>query len=309
MSGFSTFIKPRRISPRGWILAIVIAVIVGLTWSFVVVRYNVEGGLQQQGERADPSAELLVTVEPLEVDAVRNTAVLHFALAPQGEGLVDGDQRLRQNVRVVVDSMGGTSEAKFVAGDRLGQFQATVDIDGEVANYPFDHHAGDVWLSADTYTKGSDGGLVSTGTVTVAMQGTGGVNGWDTVLTVGPTIFGLATAVLDFNRAFSTQVFALLILVLAVTLSAFALIIGILTVTRRRHVEGPLLGWTASLLFALPLLRNYMPNSPPVGAAIDIFVYLWAIIAAALASLLVIVGWITQRRDELLAAQGANHAP
>lgn len=308
MSDLTGIITPRRVTPRGWVLAIAIALVVGVAWLFVVNKYNAEGGLQQQGEPTSSSASLLVTVEPLAVDAVRNTAVLHFAVAPQGLTLVDSDQRLLQNVRIVVDSMGGTSESKFLAGDRLGQFQATVDIDGEVAKYPFDRHTGDAWISADTYTKASDGSLVSTGPVTVALQGTGGVNGWDTVMTISPTIMDTAIAGFDFKRAFSTQAFALLILVTAITLSVFALIIGILTMTRRRHVEGPLLGWTAALLFALPLLRNYMPNSPPVGAAIDVFAYLWAIIAAALASVLVIIGWITQRRDELLAVAEADHA-
>lgn len=308
MSDLTGIITPRRVSPRGWILIVVIALVAGLAWLLVVNRYNAEGGLQQQGEPASASASLLITIEPLAVDAVRDTAVLHFAVTSQGLTLVDSDQRLLQNVRIVVDSMGGTSEAKFLAGDRLGQFQATVDIDGEVATYPFDRHSGDAWISADTYTKGSDGSLVSTGPITVALQGTGGVNGWDTVMTIAPTIMDTAVADLDFKRAFSTQAFALLILVTAITLSVFALIIGILTMTRRRHVEGPLLGWTAALLFALPLLRNYMPNSPPVGAAIDVFVYLWAILAAALASVLVIIGWITQRRDELLAAAEADRA-
>lgn len=308
MSDFTGLITPRRVSPRGWLLIVGLALVVGLAWSFVVTQYNAEGGLQERGERADASASLLVTVEPLAVDAVRNTALLHFAVTSQGRTLVDSDARLLQNVRIVVDSMGGTTEAKFLAGDRLGQFQATVDIDGEVANYPFDRHTGDAWVSADTYAKAPDGSLASTGPVTVALQGTGGVNGWDTVMTIAPTIVDTAIAEFEFKRAFSTQAFALLILVTAITLSVFALIIGILTLTRRRHVEGPLLSWTAALLFALPLLRNYMPNSPPVGAAIDVYAYLWAIIAAALASVLVIVGWITQRRDELLAAEEADRA-
>lgn len=308
MSDLTGIITPRRISARGWALALLIAIVVGLAWGVVVNRYSAEGGLQQAGERTDPQATLLVTIEPLEVDAVRNTALLHFAVGSQGTALVDSDERLLKNVRIVVDSMGGTSEAKFLAGDRLGQFQATIGIDGEVANYPFDHHVGDAWVSADTYSKAPDGSLVSTGSVSVALQGAGGVNGWDTVMTIDPTISDTAIADFDFKRAFSTQAFAILILITAITLSVFALTIGILTITRRRHVEGPLLGWTAALLFALPLLRNYMPNSPPVGAAFDIYAYLWAIIAAALASVLVIIGWITQRRDELLAAEEADRA-
>jgi hypothetical protein len=67
------------------------------------------------------------------------------------------------------------------------------------------------------------------------------------------------------------------------------------------------LGWTASLLFALPLLRTYLPNSPPVGAAIDVYLYLWVIVAAVAASVIVVLAWVTQTRRVLrdeLAARG-----
>jgi len=50
-----------------------------------------------------------------------------------------------------------------------------------------------------------------------------------------------------------------------------------------------------SLLFALPLLRSYLPNSPPIGAAIDIYIYLWVIIMAMLAAVLIIIATIMQR--------------
>ena len=56
--------------------------------------------------------------------------------------------------------------------------------------------------------------------------------------------------------------------------------------TRRRAAEVGLLSWTAALLFALPLLRTYMPNSPPIGASIDVYVYLWVMVAAVAAAVL-----------------------
>jgi hypothetical protein len=104
---------------------------------------------------------------------------------------------------------------------------------------------------------------------------------------------------ITFSRAFSTQVFALLILCLVVVLSVLALIVGLLVQTNRRRAEATLMSWAAALLFALPLLRNYMPNAPPIGAAIDVYVYLWVIVMAVLALVLIVLAWIRQRGAEL----------
>jgi hypothetical protein len=90
-------------------------------------------------------------------------------------------------------------------------------------------------------------------------------------------------------------------------LAVIALWVALLVMTNRRRVEAALLGWTASLLFALPLLRTYLPNSPPVGAAIDVYLYLWVIVAAVAASVIVVLAWVTQTRKVLrdeLAVQG-----
>ena len=54
------------------------------------------------------------------------------------------------------------------------------------------------------------------------------------------------------------------------------------------------MSWTAALLFALPALRTFMPNSPPIGAAIDIYVYLWVMAGAIAAAVIMIVSWVRQ---------------
>ena len=102
--------------------------------------------------------------------------------------------------------------------------------------------------------------------------------------------------------------FALLILGMVAVLAVFALCVSLLVVTNRRRVEGALLGWTASLLFALPLLRTYMPNSPPVGAAIDAYLYLWVIVAAVAACVIVVVAWMRQARRVLVGEWAAREA-
>ena len=281
---------------RGWIAAGVIVLLFVFALVFVNRFYNVEGGMTVTGG-AGPTLEggLIVQLQPVSIDATRNVSRMHFAFQQRGSGLVDDSERLTSNLRVTVTTGLGLSEYKFPAGTVLGQAEAEIALDGEEANYPFDRHAGFVFVAADTYQKQSDSSIVSTGSIPVGLGASGGVNGWDSTLNLSPGMSTTGRADVTYDRAFSTQVFALLILMVATVLALLALIIGLLVNAGRRPAEAALLSWSAALLFALPALRSYLPNGPPIGASIDIYVYLWCMVAAGLASVLLIIGWSAQR--------------
>lgn len=297
--------KPRRVSRRGWVIVAAIAVVVAFLYGLVAVFYNVEGSARVTGDPSVTSDGIQVLVEPVSVDVGRNQATLHLSFVPEGASLTDDQGRLLSNTRVAITTATGSDEVRFPAGEVMGQKEVLLGIDGEQALYPFDEHAGTFVVLIDTYTRHSDGTFTSTGIVNTTMAAGGGdagwgVNGWDTTLDVANTPAS-TVGTFTFNRAFSTQVFALVLLALVVILAGIALTVGILVVTERRRAEIGLMAYAASLLFALPVLRNYMPNSPPIGAAIDVFVYLWVIVMAIVAVTLVVTGWIGQSRVILLA--------
>ena len=100
--------------------------------------------------------------------------------------------------------------------------------------------------------------------------------------------------------------FAVLLLSLSIAVALMSIIVGVLVSTNRRRMEATMLSWGAALLFALPLLRNYLPNAPPIGASIDIYVYLWVIAAAVAGLLMQVVAWARQQRADLLAKAAAR---
>lgn len=297
-------IRPRPISRRGWVVLAVAVALVLAALVTVITLYNAEGGSRiasQLGTSNVPG--IIVTVEPVSVDSTKNQTMVRMAMDATGSDLVDDRGRLKQNTRVQMVSFNGANEVKYVAGDTLGEFEVQVGLDGEEARYPFDRHVGSFAVTADSYVKNKDGSLESTGDIPVGLQGTGGVNGWDTTFDLGTDMNTVAQGVLQFQRAFSTQAFALVILVSTTVLTMLSLVISILVFTRRREIEAALISWTAALLFALPLLRTYMPNSPPVGASIDAYVFLWVVVAAIISTVLMVLGWNGQRRDALRARQ------
>ena len=98
---------------------------------------------------------------------------------------------------------------------------------------------------------------------------------------------------------------------MAISVVVLALIASLMTVTNRRKFEVALLTWNGAILFALPLLRTYLPGSPPIGAAMDIYLYLWTFVLAVSSLVLMVVAWSEQRKAEIIIEHeqlhGARH--
>lgn len=291
--------RPRPLSHRTWLRLGVVAVVVAVLYAVVVYAYDAQGSLQTSGDSgSDATPGVSVTVEPLEVNPVTNQATVRLTFKVTDTALTDGT-RLTQNLRVDLQSAAGDQEYRFPTGSVASPQTATIGLDGELAYYPFDTHTGDFSLSADTFEKGADGTPQSVAPVYVTVAANGGVSGWAASVDV-QELPGSSAVALAFDRAFSTQVFALLLLALAVMLATATLVVGFLVASQRRRAEIGLMSWTAALLFALPALRTFMPNSPPIGAAIDIYVYLWVMAGAIAAAIIMIVSWVRQSGRLLL---------
>lgn len=307
MSSTEPEFRPRPLSHRTWLRLGAIAAVVAVLYALVGYAYDAQGSLQSSTDSgADATPGLSVTVEPLEVSAVTNQSTLRLTFKVTDPALTDGT-RLTQNLRVDLQSAAGDQEFRFPAGTVVSPQSAVIALDGEIAYYPFDTHAGGITLSADTYQKAADGTPESVAPVYVSGGASGGVSGWSAVVGV-QELPGSANVDLTFNRAFSTQVFALMLLALAVILAVVTVIVAFLVASERRRAEIGLMSWTAALLFALPALRTFMPNSPPIGAAIDIYVYLWVMAAAIAASVIMVVSWVRQS-GRLLQAKAAPGTP
>ena len=294
-----TLTEPLPRTRRGWIGLVVAGILFAVSFFLVVRFYDAEGGSSVEGGLG-PSAEsgIIMSIEPDSINPTTNMAELHLSFGAEGSDYVGTDGRLLDNLRITVSTTDGLDEIKFPAGTALSEHVVEVRVDGEEATYPFDTHTGYALFSADTYERKGDGSVTSTASVPIGMQAGGGVNGWNTHFVL-PTGFGeFQAASVTFTRAFSTKVFALLVIVIAGILALLSLTTAALVYADRRPAEAALLGWTGALLFALPLLRTYLPNAPPFGASIDMYAYLWFIVAAGAAAIMVVLGWNHQRLHE-----------
>jgi len=288
--------QPRPISARGWVVLVGCLMGIAILAVVILVNYNAEGGIRVSGQDDGMGQDgVSVSLQASGLDPRTNTATVELIF--EGSGTTDFDEngRALSNVRITVNTPDGSQEIKVPAGNALGRAVTSFAVQGQEADYPFDSYDAWVFISADTYDKQPDGSLESVKQLMVGLDARGGIDGWNTTVDITQFPAEVAMASLHYDRAFSTRLFAILLLILMASLSFAALWVALLVITNRRVTEVALLGWTASLLFALPLLRNSMPNGPPVGANMDILVFFWVLATAVVSALLTVIAYVRQR--------------
>jgi Domain of unknown function (DUF4436) len=161
----------------------------------------------------------------------------------------------------------------------------TFDLDlgeGDVSAYPLDVYRSGLWVRC---IAGSDSLPIE---VTV----------WERVLgfhlrTVEQPADaqGGSHLVFEIRRSIALRIFVLAAYAAMAILACGALTVGALVFLGVRKPEATLMGALAGVVFALPALRNALPGAAPLGVNADIFVFLWAELAAVLAVTLLIATW------------------
>jgi hypothetical protein len=300
--------QPRPLSRRGWRSTIIALVVLVAAILAVSIAYENEGDLNTTGGLevpADPG--ISVTIQPLSLEAATNTMTARLVFNALGTDYVDIDSdTLLQNTRITVATTEGNQEFYYPQGSHLGAAQVILGADGSVSSYPFDSYSSDLYVRAEKVQRETGGAWTVVGPIPVGTYGAGGLSGWDVSLDMPTTMDDGAQVSMEVVRAFSTKLFAIVLLITMTALAAVALFIALLVSSGRRRMEVALLGWLGSLLFALPLLRNSLPNAPPIGASIDILLFLWVLLAAMAAMILSAVTWTRAKKAELNALRDDN---
>lgn len=290
---------PRKLSKRGWALLALTAAIIAAIYTLVVAFYSAEGGSTFDSSVNPPDGGITATFEPISINPDLAISAFRISLTSADEAIEDTSGRAADNIRLTVSGPDGSQEIRVPQGSALGSSELSLGISGELAEYPFDYYLGTYFVSADFYDRETGGINQSREPIPVTVETKGAINGWDNVISVENTAAPAALVSVEFERAFSTKLFAIVLISLAFLIALLALVISLLVFSNRRKIEVALLAWTGSLLFALPILRTYLPGAPPIGAAIDIYVFLWAVVMSFLSAFLVAASWINQKGAEL----------
>ena len=292
----SEVVHPRPLSRRtkSWLVVVVVLVLLGM--ALVSFGYRQEGGSVVTGGFDGPGSGIVAQIQPVGMDPTTNTLTMRFIFEGRGTDYFTSAGRLTQTIWISVDGRAGTRELRFTEGAKLSQAVVELGAIGDESQYPFDSYSADFTVNAGVMSRQSDGSFAVVGSAPIGIAGSGGVPGWDVAMSLPSGLSNeSALGEIDLNRAFSTQIFSLLLLLAVTVLSVIAMVLAFLVATRRLAIEGVLLPWMASLLFALPILRNSMPNAPPIGIALDVYVFFWVLLTSVVAAALIAISWIRVR--------------
>ncbi|KAI8615873.1 hypothetical protein BC830DRAFT_1168238 [Chytriomyces sp. MP71] len=185
----------------------------------------------------------------------------------------DFDSFIATNMSILVNA----DTFNFANGAVMSNKTSNIYIEGDANSYPLD-----------------------TFTVTFNVRGTFGPNnqklpiivflfgaplGYSLNLNVAGTATNTAASLtVSAKRNPTTIAFALAIMLLmwAMSLLAIALAYSVWTIKKDKKVELPFIIFTVALLFAMPTIRNAMPNAPPIGVLADQMVTGWAMLLLSL---------------------------
>jgi hypothetical protein len=273
-----------RVRTGGWIAIAII--LLALTAGYVVLlrQFKVsELPVEERFGAEAPAGE--VYLEPAGVDALNQGMQLRAYLQPSLPEGKDGGPASGRDMTLLITHDKTVEELRLPAGGQLVSSTFEVDLnDGSVADYPLDAYT--TRLNVALLDRKSSVRLPARITVWE------GALGYDLKTSsragADPDEVELTTSI---ARSGAFMLFALCAYGAMIVLGVCAIIVAVLTYIEAHPPETSLIGSLAAIAFALPVLRNTLPGSPPLGVLADMWVFLWAELATVLALALVVFKW------------------
>ncbi|MCS7478717.1 DUF4436 domain-containing protein [Umezawaea endophytica] len=196
---------------------------------------------------------------------------------------------MTRTVQIEIDDIGSEPVETYDAGRRMPLHDLSLTASGDTSLYPFDTH--DIPLEISVYDDARN--PVPAGLVLQAS-----LHDWHVTSSMRPdSRDGGILLDIQAHRSVSVMVFAIglmcvLFLLVVVTVGMVARAVSL------KKVGFPTLASLAALLFAVPGIRNSMPNTPPVGTLSDFIVFFWALLITTVCMVVASVSWLRNAEEE-----------
>lgn len=280
-----------RVQPHGRIMQLLAlgAVLIALTGGYVLMarQFNVTELPSERHfgaiDQVVPAGE--VYLEPISIDALNDAMQVRAYVSPSLSESKSAHSAPGRDLTLLVSHDNTVEEVKLAAGDHIASSTFEVDLsEGSVTHYPLDAYVARI----DVQLLDGKSSLRLPARVTMWE----GVLGYSLHTTSqpgpDPDDVQLTTAI---TRSGAFALFALCAYGAMLVLGGCALAIGVLTFIDVRRAEATLIGALAAITFALPVLRNALPGSPPLGIQADMWVFLWTELASVLSLALLVFKW------------------
>ena len=304
-----------KISGKEIIIGIAILIVVAIGMYVTLGFFKAEGAktsavISDKGSKSANRVEASVTL--LGLDAVKGDASARIEFTPKGNLFNEEDNTLKHPIRFFINSANGKQEIDFAKGKRMTPVEAVINIyDGNVSDYPFDHHKAEVELyltpGKEDPKKAAEKPPAAAGEepdnakkedaepedIPITVDFFGSLPGYKITTSVSKeTDENYALFDLNFERSSTAVFFSMFIAVMMWGLSIAVLFLVLSIVVRKRKPEIAMFSFMAALLFAFYAVRNSQPNVPTIGVFSDFISFFWAEIIVAGCLLVGVFTWI-----------------
>lgn len=226
-----------------------------------------------------------VYLEPIGIDAPNDAMEMRAYLSPRTSEGNNANTSSDRDLTLLVTHDKTVEEVKLATAGHLATSTFEVDLnEGSVTRYPLDSYRARFrvqLLDAKSSLRLPVGITVWEGVLGYNLHTTSepGADPNDIVLTT------------TITRTNAFVLFALCAYGAMIVLAGCALVVGVLTFIDVHQPDATLIAALAAIIFALPVFRNALPGSPPLGVEADMWVFLWTELVAVLALVLLVYKW------------------
>ena len=307
------------------IVGIVIAVVAFLLLAFAYV--TVLRGYNHEGENrsfhiADKQTAgedyIKVDIKVIAVDPVKGDMTVRIGFDPEG-ALAKDEFSPAQDMTLLINSATGKQEHKFEKGKRMNPMDATISLEGQASDYPFDSHNAELWMIMTTPVKAEakseppkEAGdeeraapkpqektsLFDTNEpVAMAVEFEGSIPGLKLEAEKDKdSDVGYTGVEMKISRSSTVIFFSTFVMVLMLCLTAAATVMMLRFWLGKRKIELGAMSLYGAMLFAFPAMRNSQPSVPPLGTYSDYVSFFWAEALIAILLVLIITLWVARRQ-------------
>jgi len=278
---------PHKTTFAFWLVLGLIAALIAGLWSASVSMFSEQPAEIKAADVTSQGVQATVRASSFTANTGMLTVRVKFNPTPD---LLDSRGLLNEAVDIRVVDDEGVHLVQFEAGDPFSAEEVSLQMDGDVNNYPYDTYQGSFSLLAETVS--ATGELMP---LTLAIGAEHAETGWFTKYAINREASDEAkVTVVSMNREPFQIGFALILGALMLLLTLMAVFVGILVITNRRESDPGVVGWLVGIVFALPFVRLIMPGDPPLGCLLDVEMFSWSMLLSVIAATLAMIAWVRQ---------------
>ncbi|TDV40941.1 DUF4436 family protein [Actinophytocola oryzae] len=276
---------------KGTRIGLVLTLLIAFTAAYLVVLFTFLSGDSDRSQHftsdggTDPD-RVTIDVTLLTINADDNAYQVRVDAQPQGRYRA-ADGALTAPLRMTLDEIDGDHTTELAAGQWMPLREATLTADGDTSLYPFDEHHIPLEIAMSD-ARGEP--------VPITLDLNTGLHDWEADAVMRPDSHtGDIRLEMTASRSAPVVTFALGLMVVLVLL----VVVTVGMVTRAistGKIGFPTLASLAALLFAIPGIRNSMPDTPPVGTLSDFVVFFWALSTVAICMTIASLAWLRHAR-------------